>query len=272
MNISIFEDIKQVDQKGVEYWMSRQLAKVLEYQDYRNFQNVISKAKEAIENSGEVIHNHIVDVTEMVPIGSGAERGLGNIKLDRYACYLIVQNSDPSKEVVALGQTYFAQQTRRQELQQLENKELKRVEARRKLTDSDKVLSGVAMSRNVTSQQLATIKSAGDKHLFGGHDTRDMKRKYKINNTAKPLADYLPTISLTAKQLANEMTAVNTESNDLHGFGKIGTEHISNNIEIRKSLIARGIKLENLPAEEDVKKVERRIKSAEKKNIKAKND
>lgn len=262
--MSIFENIKNIDNFGIEFWMSRDLFKLLDYSEYRHFLPVVEKAKNAAKNSGEVIHNHFEDVLEMVQIGSGAERELDNIKLDRYACYLIVQNSDPSKEVVALGQTYFAQQTRRQELQQLENKDLKRVEARHKLSDSDKVLSGVVMSRNITSQQLATIKSAGDKHLFGGNDTRDMKRKYKINAT-KPLADYLPTISLTAKQLANEMTAVNTETKDLHGFGKIGTEHISNNIEIRKSLTARGIKLENLPAEEDVKKVERRIKSADKK-------
>lgn len=263
--MSIFEKIKNVDDDGVEFWMSRDLYRLLEYSEYRHFLPVVEKAKNAAQNSGEVVHSHFEDVLEMVSIGSGAERRLDNIKLDRYACYLIVQNSDPSKEVVALGQTYFAQQTRRQELQQLENKDLKRVEARHKLTDSDKVLSGVAMSRDVTSQQLATIKSAGDKHLFGGNDTRDMKRKYKIDNTTKPLADYLPTISLTAKQLANEMTSVNTETKDLYGFGKIGSEHISNNIEIRKSLTARGIKLENLPAEEDVKKVGRRIKSADKK-------
>ncbi len=267
-----FESIKKINSKsGEEYWEARELATVLGYLRWENFENVITKASMSMANMGTDVSDNFREVTKMVEVGSNAVRPTKDVFLSRYACYIIAMNGDPSKEEIAAAQAYFAHQTRKQELNEIESKDKKRLDARHKLSESDKVLSSVVMNRGVNGRELANIKSQGDKRLFGGNDTRMMKQKYGIADN-KPLADHLPTVSLTAKQLANEMTAVNTESRDLHGSGDIAIEHISNNIEIRKSLIARGILLENLPAEEDVKKVERRIKSAEKKNIKAKND
>ncbi len=261
----MFESIKKNDSKsGEEYWEARELATVLGYLRWENFENVITKAAMSMANTGADVSKNFRKVTKMVEVGSNAIRPTKDVFLSRYACYVIAMNGDPSKEEIAAAQAYFAHQTRKQELNEIESKDKKRLEARYKLTESDKVLSSVAMNRGVNSLELANIKSQGDKRLFGGNDTRMMKQKYGVAKS-KPLADHLPTVSLTAKQLANEMTAVNAESKDLHGFGGIGMEHISNNVEIRKSLLARGIKLEDLPAEEDVKKVERRIKSADKK-------
>ncbi len=264
---NVFEAIKHTDPTtGIEYWNARELAPVLGYKQWRSFQDVIEKAKAAITQLGVPLSNHFEDVRKMVEVGSNTMREITDVKLTRLACYTVAQNGDATKkQEIALAQAYFTHQTRRQEIADLNDKERKRLDARQKLTLSDKKLSGVAMSRGVDGSQLAQIKSQGDKHLFGGHDTQSMKDKYNVVGKAKPLADHLPTISLTAKQLANEMTVINTEANDLKGFGKIGMEHINNNIEIRKSLTSRGIKLENLPPEEDIKKVERRLKSEEKK-------
>ena len=265
----VFEAIKHVDAKtGVEYWNARELAPVLGYKQWRSFQDVIKKAKASMSQIGVPLENHFADIRKVIEVGSNTMREITDLKLTRLACYAVAQNGDATKKrEIALAQAYFTHQTRRQELADLEEKERKRLEARQKLTFSDKKLSGVAMNRGVDSRQLAQIKSQGDKHLFGGHDTQAMKDRYNIGSN-KPLADHLPTISLTAKQLANEMTVVNTESNDLKGFGKIGLEHVNNNIEVRKSLTARGIKLENLPPEEDIRKVERRLRSGEKKRLK----
>jgi len=265
---SIFESIRHIDPKtGAEYWSARELAPVLGYKQWRSFQDVIEKAKGAMQQLNVSIESNFKDVSKMVEVGSNTMREVADVKLTRLACYTVAQNGDATKKTeIALAQAYFTHQTRRQEIADLDEKERKRIEARRKLTFSDKKLSGVVMGRGVDGKQLAQIKSQGDKHLFGGYDTQAMKQKYKIGK-AKPLADHLPTISLTAKQLANEMTVVNTETNNLKGLGGIGTEHISNNIEIRKSLTARGIKLENLPPEEDIKKVERRLKSEDKRRL-----
>lgn len=265
---NIFEAIKHTDSKtGVEFWNARELAPVLGYKQWRSFQDVIEKSKLSMKQLGLPIENHFADISKMIEVGSNTMREIMDIKLTRLACYTIAQNGDATKKrEIALAQAYFTHQTRRQELADIDEKEYKRLEARQKLTLSDKKLSSVAMNRGVDSKQLAQIKSQGDKRLFGGNDTQAMKLRYGISK-AKPLADHLPTISLTAKQLANEMTVVNSESKDLKGFGRIGMEHVDNNIEVRKSLIARGIKLENLPPEEDIKKVERRLKSVKKKEL-----
>lgn len=262
-----FDSIKRIDKYGNEYWSGRELSDILGYVQWRNFESNIQRAMQSIANTGESVDNHFASISKMVETGNKTMRDIGDIKLSRYACYIIAMNGDPSKPEIAAAQTYFAQQTRRQELRSLDDEDRKRVEAREKLKESDKQLSGVVMSRGVSGQQLAQIKSEGDKRLFGGNDTRTMKRKYGVDRSAKPLADFLPTISLTAKQLANEMTTVNTKSKDLHGFGNIGMEHIQNNVEVRKSLTERGIKLESLPPEEDVKKVERRLKSSKRKKL-----
>lgn len=267
---SVFEAIKHIDSKtGVEYWSARELAPVLGYKQWRSFQDVIEKAKASMSQLNVPLENHFADVRKMVEVGSNTMREINDVKLTRLACYTVAQNGDATKkQEIALAQAYFTHQTRKQELADIDDKARKRLEARQKLTLSDKKLSSVVMGRGVDGRQLGQIKSEGDRHLFGGNNTGAMKRKYGVISKTKPLADHLPTISLTAKQLANEMTVVNTEANDLKGFGKIGTEHVSNNIEVRKSLTARGIKLENLPPEEDIKKVERRLKSEEKKKLK----
>lgn len=263
-----FESIKQVDETtGMEYWSARDLSEILGYQRWENFDKVIARATASAENAGASINDHFRKVTKMVEVGSNTVRPIKDVFLSRYACYIIAMNGDPSKPEVAAAQAYFAQQTRRQELSDASGKDKTRLEARQKLTESDKVLSGVAMSRGVSAQQLALMKSQGDKRLFGGFDTRAMKKRLGVK-PSKPLADHLPTVSLTAKQLANEMTTINSENNSLRGFGPIGTEHLKNNTEVRKSLTERGIKLEDLPPEEDIKKVERRLKSEEMKRLK----
>ena len=261
---SAFDNIKHIDKSGDEFWYARELSETLGYIQWRNFENNIKKAMQSMSNMGESINKHFVNISKVVETGNNTARDIGDIKLSRYACYIIAMNGDPTKSEIAAAQAYFAHQTRKQELNEIESKDKKRIEARQKFSESDKVFSGVAMNRGVSAPELASIKSQGDKRLFGGNDTRTMKQKYKITST-KPLADHLPTVSLTAKQLANEMTTLNTESKDLRGFGKIGTEHISNNTEVRKSLTERGIYLEDLPPEEDIKKVARRLKSEEKK-------
>jgi DNA-damage-inducible protein D len=264
-NEDTFESIKQVDETtGIEYWSARDLSEILGYQRWENFDKVITRATASAENAGANTNDHFRKVTKMVEVGSNTVRPIKDVFLSRYACYVIAMNGDPTKREIAVAQAYFAQQTRRQELADASSKEKTRLEARHKLTESDKVLSGVAMSRGVSAQELALMKSQGDKRLFGGFDTRAMKDRLGIKPN-KPLADHLPTVSLTAKQLANEMTTINSENNNLRGFGAIGTEHLKNNTEVRKSLTERGIKLENLPPEEDIKKVERRLKSEEKK-------
>lgn len=264
-NEDTFESIKQVDETtGIEYWSARDLSEILGYQRWENFDKVITRATASAENAGANTNDHFRKVTKMVEVGSNTVRPIKDVFLSRYACYVIAMNGDPTKREIAVAQAYFAQQTRRQELADASSKEKTRLEARHKLTESDKVLSGVAMSRGVSAQELALMKSQGDKRLFGGFDTRAMKDRLGIKPN-KPLADHLPTVSLTAKQLANEMTTINSENNNLRGFGAIGTEHLKNNTEVRKSLTERGIKPENLPPEEDIKKVERRLKSEEKK-------
>lgn len=267
-NSDTFESIKQIDETtGLEYWSARDLSDILGYQRWENFDKVINRAVASAENAGATTNDHFRKVTKMVEVGSNTVRPIKDVYLSRYACYIIAMNGDPAKQEVAAAQAYFAHQTRKQEIIEVTGKERARLEARQKLTESDKVLSGIAMDRGVSAQQLALMKSQGDKRLFGGFDTRAMKDRLGVK-PSKPLADHLPTVSLTAKQLVNEMTTINSENNNLRGFGPIGTEHLKNNTEVRKSLTERGIKLEDLPPEEDIKKVERRLKSEEKKRLK----
>ncbi len=254
---SLFETIRH-SKNDVEYWEARELAVAIGYARWENFENVVRKAIVSLKNSGGLVDNHFREVTKMVDIGSDTVRPTRDYILSRYACYLISQNGDPRKNEIALAQAYFAQQTRRQEEHDKSQAEIERVVAREKLTNSDKYLSSVVLDRNVDRKGLAKIKSEGDQRLFGGNSTGAMKRKYKIS-TKQPLAYYLPTISLNAKQLANEMTSLNTVEKDLSGLGQINTEHNKNNDAIRRSLTERKIYLENLPPEEDIKKVKRRL-------------
>lgn len=253
---------------GVEFWYARDLQAVLGYVQWRNFIEVIDKAKTSCENSGVNVLNHFADVSKMVQIGSGAERPVEDIMLTRYACYLIAQNGDPRKDPIAFAQSYFAIQTRKQEI--LEERILlhERLQARQKLRESEIELSKNIYERGVDEQGFGRIRSKGDSALFGGNTTQIMKNRLAIPEN-RSLADFLPTITITAKNLATEITNHNVTQNDLHGESPITNEHVQNNQSVRNLLVERGIKPEELPPEEDLKKLERRVKSDEKKLIKS---
>ena len=252
-----FEDYMHIDENGVEFWYARELQELLEYAKWDTFKNVIERAKDACKNSGQQIVDHFPDVGKMVQIGSGTEREQKDYKLTRYACYLIAQNGDPRKQVIAFAQTYFAVQTRKQEIIEQRLLEAERVQARHKLSESDKQLSRVIFEKGIDSKGFAKIKSRGDCALFG-KTTKSLKKDFNIPDS-KPLADVLPTITLKAKDFANEITAFNTTHNNLNSEDKITKEHVKNNQDVRKVLTDRNIYPEKLPPEEDIKKVERRL-------------
>jgi DNA-damage-inducible protein D len=254
------------EQDGTEYWLARELQELLGYSDWRNFSNTLNKAKESCKSTGEEASDHFVDVNKMVKIGSGAERNQADIMLSRYACYLIAQNGDPKKEQIAFAQSYFAIQTRKQEVLEERIQLMERLEAREKLAATEIELSKNIYERGVDNAGFARIRSKGDWALFGGYNTSDMKRKLAIKEN-RPLADFLPTITITAKQLATEITNFNVHKNDLNGEKKITSEHIQNNKDVRDLLGKSGIKPEELPVEEDIRKLERKIKSIDKKIV-----
>ena len=256
-------------QDGIDYWLARELQEPLGYSEWRNFLNAIEKAKESCETTGEAVSDHFVDINKMVRIGSGAERKQDDIMLTRYACYLIAQNGDPKKEQIAFAQSYFAIQTRKQELLEERIQLMERLQAREKLAATETELSKNIYERGVDNKGFANIRSKGDWALFGGSNTTVMKRKLGIAEN-RPLADFLPTITITAKQLATEITNFNVKKNDLRGETTITHEHIKNNTDIRDLLGKSGIKPEQLPPEEDIKKLERRVKNAGKELAKKK--
>lgn len=262
-----FEGHAQQTEAGVEYWLARDLQHLLGYAEWRNFNStVISKAKTACEVSGHPVADHFVDVNKMVDLGSGSQREVDDLMLTRYACYLIAQNGDPRKPEIAFAQTYFALQTRRAELIEQRLLEVERMQARRKLTVTEKELSDVIFEQTGGNQDFALIRSKGDQALFG-KNTQAMKAQWKVPDN-RPLADFAPTIILKAKDFATEITIFNARQHGMKTERAISSEHITNNEAVRRTLVERGIRPESLPPEEDVKKVERRLASEEKKALK----
>lgn len=261
-----FEGHAQQTENGVEYWLARDLQHLLGYAEWRNFnQTAISRAKTACEVSGHQIQNHFVDVNKMVKIGSGTEREIGDIMLTRLACYLIAQNGDPRKQEIAFAQTYFAIQTRKAEFIEQRLLEAERVSARKKLTATEKELSTVIFEQTGGNQDFALIRSKGDQALFG-KSTQAMKAQWRVPDS-RPLADFAPTIILKAKDFATEITIHNARSHGMASEPQISREHVTNNQAVRQTLLNRGIRPESLPPAEDVKKVERRLNSDEKKTL-----
>lgn len=266
---SLTEDFESFahETDGVEFWFARDLQKLLGYEQWRNFNLVIDKAKVACQNAGQVVEDHFVAASKKVELGSGAIREIKDVMLTRYACYLIAQNGDPRKDEIAFAMNYFAVQTRKQEILEKRITEWKRLQAREKLSLSEKNLSGVMYERGVDDRGFAIIRSRGDKALFGGYTTGQMKKKLDVSKN-RPLADFLPTITIKAKDFANEITIFNINKDEqLQGKEAIGQEHVRNNSEVRKLLNKRGIFPENLPAEEDIKKLQRRVKAQDKKML-----
>lgn len=252
--------------EGVECWSARELQELLGYSKWENFEKVIQKAKDACKNAGEEIDYHFPDVRKMITKGKGAKDEIDDILLTRYACYLIAQNGDSRKQEIAFAQNYFAVQTRKAELVEQRLLEFERVKAREKLSQTEKQLSGILYERGVDSQGFAVIRSKGDQALFR-LNTQMLKRKMGVPDN-RPIADFLPTISIKAKDLAAEMTGLNVQSKDLKGQNKIEKEHIDNNLAVRDMLTKRGIVPENLPPAEDVKKLQRKLESDGKKVLK----
>ena len=252
------------DETDIEYWLARELMPLLGYERWENFEKAIKRSMEFCETSGITVTDHFREVTKMVQLGSGSKRNVRDYMLTRYACYLIAQNGDPKKAEIAFAQSYFAVQTRKQELIEERIAYIERTEARGRLCESERCLSQNIYERGVDDAGFGRIRSKGDTALFGGHTTQDMKHKLKVKDN-RPLADFLPTLTIAAKNLATEMTNYNAEEKDLQGETAITTEHVQNNASVRSTLGERGIKPEELPPSEDIKKLERRVKSQEKK-------
>lgn len=258
-----FEDFVH-EKEGIEFWFARDLQNLLGYVEWRKFQGVIDKAKESCKNANCIVNDHFVGAAKKVDLGSGAKREIDDIILTRYACYLIAQNGDPRKEEIAFAQSYFAIQTRKQELVEERIKLKERFDAREKLVKSETELSKLIYERGVDDKGFARIRSKGDEALFGGNNTNEMKIILKIPKK-RALADFLPTITIAGKNFATEITNFNIKKENLQGENNITIEHVKNNSKIRKVLLEDNITPEKLPPEEDIKKIQRKLKTSEKK-------
>ena len=262
----IAKEIKDDANNTIEVWHARELQQVLGYTRWENFVVAISRAIESCKTLRVNVDDHFREVTKMIPTAKGAHRGVQDFMLTRYACYLIAQNGDPKKEEIAFAQSYFALQTRKTELIEERLQQIARLDTRERLRSSEKQLSRNIYERGVDEKGFARIRSKGDYALFGGLTTEQMKQRLGIKSGA--LVDYLPTLTIAAKNLATEMTNYNVEQKNLHGENSITAEHVQNNRSVRGMLGQRGIKPEELPPAEDIKKVERRVAKEEKSIIK----
>lgn len=249
---------------NIEFWYARDVMPLLGYTRWENFSNAITRAMNSCKTSGVSTDDHFRDVTKMITIGNGGQRSIQDYALTRYACYLIAQNGDPKKPEIAFAQGYFAVQTRKQEIIEDRISFIERTEVRGRLKESEKRLSQNIYQRGVDDKGFGRIRSKGDAALFGGYTTQQMKDRLNVKDS-RPLADFLPTLTIAAKNLATEMTNYNVEEKDLQGENPITDEHVQNNKTIRRMLASRGISPENLPPSEDIKKLERRVKKHEKK-------
>jgi DNA-damage-inducible protein D len=257
-----FETIKRLDDSGIEYWSSRDLAKVLEYKDYRNFLTAVNKAKTACENSGEVIHNHFVDANDMVEIGSGSERMVDTIYLSRYACYLIVQNSDPTKIVVAKGQTYFAIQTHRQEKTDNLVEDNNRVFLREEMKKHNISLMHTASTAGVES--FAIFQNSGYKGLYGGLTMQDIHSKKKLKKSQKIL-DHMNSEELAANLFRATQTDAKIKRENIKGQGNANLAHFVVGQKVRNTIANIGGTMpEKLPTPDSVEKAKTRIKKSKK--------
>lgn len=261
-----FEAYSRKTDNGVEFWLARDIQQLLGYDKWDNFLGVISKAKIACENTGHKVSDHFADAGKTIQMPKGAQKEILDIMLTRYACYLIAQNGDPRKEEIAFAQNYFAVQTRKFEVIEQRIQDSERLIARHKLTETEKKLSGVIFEQTGIDKNFALIRSKGDKALFG-YTTQEMKARLGVPG-GRALADFQPTILLKAKDFATEITIFNSKEKALRSERLISEEHITNNRSVRNTLLERGIQPESLPAVEDIKKVERKLKSEETKGLK----
>lgn len=258
--------IHHTPDEQIEYWYARELMPLLGYDRWENFYKAIVRAMESCQAANVPVKNHFQAETRIVSLGSGSKRAVKDYMLTRYACYLIVQNGDVKKQEIAFAQSYFAVQTRKQELIEARMAYIARTEARERLREAEKRLSRNIYERGVDDAGFGRIRSKGDRALFGGYTTQEMKDRLQVKAN-RPLADFLPTLTIAAKNLATEMTNYNVEEKDLQGEPSITTEHVQNNRTVREMLGQRGIRPENLPPAEDIRKLERRVKTQEKKLI-----
>ena len=257
MNITVFEDIKQFDEEQNEYWKARDLAKALDYTDYRNFLKVIDKAKESAKNSGQVVHNHFVDVNEMVTLGSGAQREIDDLKLSRYACYLIIQNSDPTKEVVALGQTYFAIQTKRQEDSDTLVEDGKRVVLRDEITVHNTSLASSAKKAGVSN--FGTFQNAGYKGLYGM--TAQNIHKKKQLKKSQSILDHMGSEELAANLFRATQADAKLKREAIQGEAEANLAHYEVGQKVRQTIDQLGGTMpENLPVADGINKAKTRLK------------
>ncbi|MCK9467368.1 MAG: DNA damage-inducible protein D [Candidatus Absconditabacterales bacterium] len=261
-----FESHVNFTKNGIEFWLARDLQKLLGYVKWDNFWDVLQKAKISCNNSGYLISDHFADVRKTIKMPKGATKEIADFMLTRYACYLIAQNGDPRKSQIAFAQTYFATQTRQFEIIQQKLSLYERVIARQKLSQSEKELSKVIYEQTKSDKNFALIRSKGDTALFG-RTTKEMKKRRQIKG-AKPLADFMPTLLLKAKDFATEITIYNAKNKNMSSENKISQEHITNNLSVRKTLIDRGITPENIKPEEDIKKIKRKLETENKQSLK----